>query len=254
MRICDYAAMIGSTGLLVLVAQWAQASGRFVSIRVTEFELHEPDRVREFNDAYEVVQQLEASEQDRVARDLSKLMNSPPASGGSPLSPKEQESLDAAMGFQRIGGRLISRVELAEDEFNKRAWDATRGFSPRVEVSCVVPEGGETAARVWSEALGRINVHTYRVGTIKEDRVQVIHSLQMLDRPQPGQPDSAVEWGPPTKHSATLTLGKPRVGEHGTGAGLVSATFTEVRLASQTERSDECVVEYTPEVAPPGTH
>lgn len=254
MRISPLAMTMVATFPLALASAGAQESNRLLSLRVTEFELREPERVRAFNDARDEAERAKETEQAQLASELNELMKSSAPSDSTVLSAEDRAAL-SGIGFRNVNGRLVSPLEAAlesaERDFNERAWEATRGLSPRTETLCTIRENGEAVARVWNDQLGRMSRSTYRAGAIEDGSVQVVESFVLLDQPVVGQPESAMEWGPPTKRWSKLALGRPTVGQQAGGGGSVSVTFNEVQVLTSNDRASECSVRYAPEAAPP---
>ena len=86
--------------------------------------MEQPDRVREIQDAF-------SAKNDATTIDL--------------------ERLDQ--------GVATPRRENPQHAYERSMWNATRGLAPRVEIQCVVAEGGEAQVRARNDGANTCSVH-----------------------------------------------------------------------------------------------
>jgi hypothetical protein len=142
-------ACVVGIALLAAGARGEGAGERAVSIRITRFEVDQPDRVREIRDAFTVADTTDGIE--ARSRAVKALVEADP-DPTDPLTPEETAALHDAMGLESVGGKLVSK---SDRQYRQRLWSATRGLSPAVEVECVLRAGQEAAIRVWDARIDR---------------------------------------------------------------------------------------------------
>jgi hypothetical protein len=225
-----------SVGIALLAAgASAEAAGeRAVSIRITRFEVDQPDRVREIHDAS--TREDTADGIEARSRAVQALWEADP-DPTDPLTPEEAAALHDAMGLESDGGKLVSK---SDREYRQRIWNATRGLSPAVEVECVLRAGQEAPIRVWDARLDREFLYSYRLAKLSSD--EAVYEKRS---------DAGVGAPLMVERVGTLRFDDPQVGALGLGGESCDVSFLELRAASAGRDTGTCSVHYAPGAAPP---
>ena len=191
--------------MMLVPSRVAHAEAQSVSIRATEFLVEQPDRVREIQVAF-------SAKNDAMTIDLERL-------------DRQVET---------------PRRENPQYAYERSMWNATRGLAPRVEIQCVVAEGGEAQVRVWDASLERYVNHFFQVVRARNDGANLV---TFHENTFDGSLSSKV-W-------SEMCFDEPKVGRIGLGGPDCDIAFLEVHPAQSGSRANTCSVHYAPDVAPP---